>query len=423
MIKIAFIDLVFRWPPTGGSSVDIKNIAAGLQKRGFDVKLFVPLFQEYYPRGVINEELFFPVTKIPFNRFSFNFSTATKRISKAVEDYKPDYIFFGDGYYLKPYIVSRLAKNFPVIWRFYAYEILCIMYRFFKENELCKNNLLLDQKECLQCQFPDLEMYKEIFKIILNYKLDDSDFHHKHEFLFSLAFKSSYAEIVKQALKDSKAIVVYNDFIKGIINRYNDDIRIIPSGVDTKAFHPNPAGNSGKSGKTTIFAPGRMVDLVKGFPFLETTVKLLSLKRDDFKVLLTSNESFIKFHGLRLRTDDFLLFDWKDQASLPEIYSRSDICVVPSVWQEPLGIMAIEAMSSGIPVIATRVGGLQNSVENGITGFLVDPGNIMELMDRLEILMDNVELRKKMGEAGRERALQKYDWDLIIENNYLPLFV
>src|SRR4030065_1100021 len=173
MTRIAFIDLVFRWPPTGGSSVDIKNILGRLKNKGFDVKLFVPLFTDYYPRGIIRGELPFPIVKIPFNRFSFNFSTATKRIAKAVEDYKPDYVFFGDGYYLKPYIVSRLAKNFPVIWRFYAYEILCIMYRLYKENELCRNNFLLDQKECLQCQFPDLEIYKETCKIILNYKLDD----------------------------------------------------------------------------------------------------------------------------------------------------------------------------------------------------------------------------------------------------------
>src|SRR3972149_8391367 len=161
MTRIAFIDLVFRWPPTGGSSVDIKNIIVRLKNKGFDVKLFVPLFTDYYPRGIINGELPFPIEKIPFSRFSFNFSTATRRIVKAVEEYKPDYVFFGDGYYLKPHIVSSLSKNFSVIWRFYAYEILCIMYRLYCADEnLCENNFLIDQERCLRCQLTKNDRYK-----------------------------------------------------------------------------------------------------------------------------------------------------------------------------------------------------------------------------------------------------------------------
>src|SRR3989338_3764321 len=278
MTKIAFIDLVFRWPPTGGSSVDIKNIIERLKNKGFDVKLFVPLFTNYYPRGVISEELPFPVVKIPFNRFSFNFSTAARRIVKAVEEYRPDYVFFGDGYYLKPHIVSSLSKKFPVIWRFYAYEILCIMYRLYCTDEnLCENNLLLDREKCLRCQFPESEIYKETAKIILNYNMGDSDFHHRHEFLFSLAFKKSYPELVKNALRSSKTVIVYNDFIKGLISGFNNDIRVTLSGVDTKSFIPERQGKK-DSDKITIFAPGRMVDLVKGFPFFETAVKLLSIK-------------------------------------------------------------------------------------------------------------------------------------------------
>jgi glycosyltransferase involved in cell wall biosynthesis len=85
---------------------------------------------------------------------------------------------------------------------------------------------------------------------------------------------------------------------------------------------------------------------------------------------------------------------------------RASIAVVPSVWQEPQGQVAMEAMLAGRPVVASDVGGLRDVVEHGSTGLMVPPGDPGALAAALDGLLDNPELQRRMGEAGRMRARQ-----------------
>jgi glycosyltransferase involved in cell wall biosynthesis len=84
----------------------------------------------------------------------------------------------------------------------------------------------------------------------------------------------------------------------------------------------------------------------------------------------------------------------------------ASIAIVPSVWQEPLGQVAMEAMLAGRPVVASDVGGLRDVVQHGCTGLMVPPGDPGALAAALDGLLDNPELRRRMGEAGRVRARQ-----------------
>jgi len=83
---------------------------------------------------------------------------------------------------------------------------------------------------------------------------------------------------------------------------------------------------------------------------------------------------------------------------------RSSIVVVPSVWHEPMGRVAAEGMLVGRPVVASNVGGLTDIVEDGLTGLLVPPGDAGALARALDALLDNPELRARMGQAGQLRA-------------------
>lgn len=85
---------------------------------------------------------------------------------------------------------------------------------------------------------------------------------------------------------------------------------------------------------------------------------------------------------------------------------RASIAVVPSVWQEPLGLVAVEAMLAGRPVVASAVGGLREVVQHGATGLVVPPGDPSALASALDDLLDNPGLRQRMGEAGRLHARQ-----------------
>ena len=93
-----------------------------------------------------------------------------------------------------------------------------------------------------------------------------------------------------------------------------------------------------------------------------------------------------------------------EQQVLPSYYNAADICVVPSYY-ESFGLVALEAMSCGTPVIASRVGGLPTFVKDSLTGYLI-PWHCPEpFADVLEILLDSDGMRKVMGGAAREAAL------------------
>ena len=81
---------------------------------------------------------------------------------------------------------------------------------------------------------------------------------------------------------------------------------------------------------------------------------------------------------------------------------------------EVLHLSVLEAMAYGKPVVASNVGGIPYVVENGTTGLLFECGNVKELAEKIIVLLRDEELRKKMGEAGRERA-KEFTWDKIAE--------
>ncbi len=89
--------------------------------------------------------------------------------------------------------------------------------------------------------------------------------------------------------------------------------------------------------------------------------------------------------------------------------SVDDGFVLSSRW-EGLPYTIIEAMMAGLPVVATKVGGVPELVEDGVTGFLVPPKDPEALAQALQKLIDGPELRKKMGRAGREKALKNSPW-------------
>ena len=109
-----------------------------------------------------------------------------------------------------------------------------------------------------------------------------------------------------------------------------------------------------------------------------------------------------------------------DDAALAGEYRRAVALVLPSVERtcygrtvavsELLGLVALEAMASGTPVIASRVGGLPEVVEDGQTGFLVPPGDAAALRKRIETLLDDRVLASQMGARARERVLARWTW-------------
>lgn len=99
---------------------------------------------------------------------------------------------------------------------------------------------------------------------------------------------------------------------------------------------------------------------------------------------------------------NFIIEDFR--SDMPSVFAALDVFVLPSTQPEPFGLVVIEAMASGKPVVATAPGGPSETVVDGETGYLVPPSNPREIASAVEKLLTDPEKRKLMGEAGRKRA-------------------
>ena len=107
-------------------------------------------------------------------------------------------------------------------------------------------------------------------------------------------------------------------------------------------------------------------------------------------------------------------------AELPALYRSAAVLALPSVERncygraiavsELLGLVMLEAMASGTPVVCSRLGGLSEVVKHGVTGFLVEPGNVDELRERLTEILRDPALAARLGRNARELALERFTW-------------
>jgi glycosyltransferase involved in cell wall biosynthesis len=101
-------------------------------------------------------------------------------------------------------------------------------------------------------------------------------------------------------------------------------------------------------------------------------------------------------------------------AGVLAVVKRCAGVVVPSVWREPAGLVALEAMAMGKPVVAARIGGLQDIVAHEDTGLLVEPGDVHALAAALARLLDDAPLRARLGAAGRRRVVERFSADVVV---------
>jgi spore coat protein SA len=132
------------------------------------------------------------------------------------------------------------------------------------------------------------------------------------------------------------------------------------------------------------------------------------LKRGDYI-------SFLKEHIPSDLTTRVIFCGPVSQSELANHYRNADVLVNPSL-SEAFGMSLLEAMACKVPVVGTRTGGMLESVEEGKTGFLVDRGNAFDLADAILNLLRDSELRVSMGNAGRQRVVDRFSWNRITES-------
>jgi len=102
------------------------------------------------------------------------------------------------------------------------------------------------------------------------------------------------------------------------------------------------------------------------------------------------------------------------EAELPSYYNAADVFVLPSVY-EPGAVVLFEALACGKPIIATNAGGNPEIVSSDC-GFIVPPRSSADLRDKMQLLLSDDSLRKKLAVASRKRAVENFDWDVVTRN-------
>ncbi len=92
----------------------------------------------------------------------------------------------------------------------------------------------------------------------------------------------------------------------------------------------------------------------------------------------------------------------------------ADVFVQPSVWAEPFPLSVLEALAAGVPVVASRTGGLVECISHGETGLLVEPDDATALADALLQLLEDGDQRRQMGARARQRAVEEFSWGLTV---------
>jgi glycosyltransferase involved in cell wall biosynthesis len=152
----------------------------------------------------------------------------------------------------------------------------------------------------------------------------------------------------------------------------------------------------------------------KGIRFLIEAAAQLKPRFPDLKVVL-AGDGFERPELVRLAEGlglggDVTFLGWVPNTELPPYYRAAAVSVIPSL-EEGFGIPAAEAMGCEVAVVASDAGGLPEVVENGVTGLVVPRGDSTALAQAIGSLLADPERRRAMGQAGRVRALQMFDWD------------
>jgi glycosyltransferase involved in cell wall biosynthesis len=423
--RIAFIDLLFHWPPTGGSWVHLKEIACRAQEAGHEVKLFVPHFNKYFPRGVIRQPLPIEVETLEFDEKTFTAEVLPKKFRERLESYKPDLVFVGDGYYLKPLLVNALGKDFKTILRIFGYEVLCFrnsMYLVlsFKKGYWnpfltgpCDNHLLKSPERCYRCFISGWKI--PLLKALVRTGVRAPLLHYPHEYLAAKAYRKDYVDKVKECFGHVSEVIVSNQLMADLLGPFHSKIHVIPRGIDINHFDIPSAENTGSIKR--ILMPGRVTDPLKGFKLLKAAAKMLYRRRQDFKIMVTLPDN----HG-RKYPPYIENVGWWKQEDLPGLYAKADIVVAPALWWEPFGIIPVEAMSCRRPVVAARSGGHLATIQGGETGLFFTPGDAKDLAEKLAILLDSNVLRTQMGQKGREHVVRELAWEVVMERYYRKIF-
>lgn len=241
-----------------------------------------------------------------------------------------------------------------------------------------------------------------------------------NSFLTIPFFLKSYLLDERPLYKRASSIIAVSPTIKqNISDQHNipiERIQVVLNSIDKEKFSPQekrPVAvlRGFDSGKETILVSVGNIRRIKGYQYIIEMMH--QYNESNLKLIMVGEGADLKWMKNLAKTynlENKIFFAGKvSDSELIEIYNTADIFILPSVWHsEAFGIVNIEAMACGLPVLASRIGGIPDVVEDGKTGLLFKPGDISDMIAKVQLVQKNSKLRAKLIENGLATVEKKY---------------
>ena len=231
--------------------------------------------------------------------------------------------------------------------------------------------------------------------------------------------------ISKSIWNNSSYVIANSKSLQETCKRFspNHDIKVITNGVDTEIFYPPQNKNFTKTNEVNILFVSRLM-LQKGVDTLIKTINVLKERKiNNFKLTIVGEGhlkelmfSLIEKYDLREKIN---YLGWKDLEELPDIYRAADIFILPSVM-EGMSSVVLQAMASGLPIVASRVKGFEEILEKNVNGLFAEYNNPGQFANAIEKLIESTELREQMSQKSLEKS-KLFSWESIAKQ-YLELY-
>jgi phosphatidyl-myo-inositol alpha-mannosyltransferase len=342
----------YAWDATGGVQVHVRQLAGRLIGRGHRVLVLAPATTTPAERHVVAVGR--PV-RVPYNGSVAPICptpASAGRVRRALDDFRPEVIHAHEPLVPGTAMFASRFSRAPVVATFHAYAERALLF---------------------SAAAPAL---RGVWRRLA----------------------------VRIAVSEAAAAFVADRFPR-------DGVRVIPNGAEVEAFagaDPAPL----PEGRPVLFV--NRLDRRKGFPVMARAFAILSRRHPDALLVVAGDGKERRaVRGLPTAVRDrVIMLGSVPHDLLPPYHAASEVFCAPATGRESFGIVLVEAMAAGLPVVGSDIPGYREVVRHEVEGILVPPSDPRRLAAAVSRLLDQPELGRRMGEAGRARAA-RYSWDQV----------
>lgn len=342
----------YAWDAPGGVQVHVGQLAHRLREMEHDVQVLAPSSSR--PRESFVRVAGRPI-RVPYNESIAPIAPTPRAYAaarNALKEFRPDVVHVHEPFVPGPAMFATLAARVPVVATFHAYA---------------------DNSRLLSIAAPAL---RRIWKRLA----------------VRVAVSHAAAEFVTRPMGEGP-------------------VRVVPNGADVELFasaHPAEL----PEGRRILFV--NRLDPRKGFRVMVQAFRQLASERPDV-VLVVAGDGPERPRVNELPASArkrLVMLGNVAHEDLPPYHAAAELFCAPATGRESFGIVLVEAMAAGLPIVATDIPGYREVVRDDIEGVLVPPHDADALADAIDHLLDDADLAKRLAGSGRQRA-QRYSWDTV----------